>query len=1393
MPALRSALVTSLLVAFAWLAPAARAEPPPLERIPDVLEPWIPWVLEDLGDQACPLVNEVRTCVWPSSLELAVADAGGTFTLRVTADRKRLVPLPGSVEHWPEDVRVDGKPAPVSEPNGVPELVVAKGTHVVTGRFSWSEVPDSLAAPPNLATLTLSVGGTRVAFPKREASGLIWLQRGGGREEEADRLELTVHRRLADGVPLMTTTRIQISASGRAREVVLPRVLIPGTRPIQLVADVPAQLELDGTLRLQSQAGDHRIEIVAVREAPAANLSAPKLAAPWPENEIWVWVGDERLRHVELSGAAQIDPARTDLAQDWLGLPTFVVPAGQSLTLTERRRGEPEPAPNQLRLSRSLWLDLDGDGYTVRDQLSGTLNRSFRIDLASGELGHAVIGGQDQLITVHGDKPGVEVRSSSLDMSTEWRLPHGRSELPAVGYSEDVQSLEATLHLPPGFLLLGSDGVDRVSGTWLEGWDLFDFFFVLLVALAVGKLAGRAFGAVALLALVLTHHEPAAPAVAWVFLLATTALLQVVSKRVRFEKFVRAAWLASLIALLLVAIPFAVDQVRAALYPHLAGGYDSHGQLASYSMAMKDESAPQPAAAPVPEEAADADQAAAELLEGAESSARRGYKSSYGDTLGGGGVQKNVYARSEVDANAVVQTGPGVPTWSFRSAYLSWSGPVEKSQQISLYIVPPALTRLWSLLNVLLSGAVLLALVLAARKKSRGFSDPPPSASGAALLALLVCVPATSRAQEVPPADVLSTLRDRLVQPAECEPGCLSVEKLELSVEGARLVLRASVHAGAITAYKAPGPLESWAPDTIKVDGQGALAATRFDDGFLRVRLEPGLHTVELSGPLPPSQALTLALGDAPHRVNARTTGWVVEGLRSDGRAEESLVLRREVEIDENGQERSTQALASWLEVRRELDLGVRFRVRTTITRLGPATDGLLVHLPLLPGESVLDSGVTSDGKSATVELSRDEQSVQITSTLGVTKSIALKAALPSTAGQSAVVRPWNETWVVRCSALYHCTFDGLAPVSRSGSDGMLAFTYKPWPGEALNVRAERLDAAKGTSVTIDSAVLTVTPGARMEQATLALHVRTSRGTTERIQLPTPSTLTSLTVDGTPRPARLVKGALEVALDPGAHDIQVALQAPRGMQLAYSSSPYSLGRPAVNVTSVVNVPADRWLLFAHGPSWGPAVLFWGYLLVVLLAALALSRVPNTPLRVHEWMLLGLGLTQVEVPVVIVIVGWLFVLSLRERMQVERRLVFNALQVGIALFTLFALGCLAYAVHQGLVVRPDMQVQGMGSSNTELRWYVDRTGGALPTVGLISLPLWIYKALMLAWALWLAASLIRWLRWGFRAFRSGSTWKSAPPEPVENPRVPLEQIAAAQAALDAARNEPAPEK
>ncbi|MBS0486762.1 MAG: hypothetical protein JSS13_05440, partial [Proteobacteria bacterium] len=129
---------------------------------------------------------------------------------------------------------------------------------------------------------------------------------------------------------------------------------------------------------------------------------------------------------------------------------------------------------------------------------------------------------------------------------------------------------------------------------------------------------------------------------------------------------------------------------------------------------------------------------------------------------------------------------------------------------------------------------------------------------------------------------------------------------------------------------------------------------------------------------------------------------------------------------------------------------------------------------------------------------------------------------------------------------------------------------------------------------------------------------------------------------------------------------------------------------------------------------------------------------------------------------IVVVVWLFAFDWRGReAQSKNESLFNLSQLGLALLTLFALASLISAIPQGLLGSPDMHVTGNGSTAQALQWFTDRSANTLPQVTAISVPLWVYKLLMLAWALWLANALIGWLRDAFAAWTRGGYWRNAP--------------------------------
>jgi hypothetical protein len=202
-----------------------------------------------------------------------------------------------------------------------------------------------------------------------------------------------------------------------------------------------------------------------------------------------------------------------------------------------------------------------------------------------------------------------------------------------------------------------------------------------------------------------------------------------------------------------------------------------------------------------------------------------------------------------------------------------------------------------------------------------------------------------------------------------------------------------------------------------------------------------------------------------------------------------------------------------------------------------------------------------------------------------------------------------------------------------------------------------------------------------------------------------------------------------------------------------------LGTDSVNQNIRVLMPRNRWVLLTGGPRLGPAVLFWSYIAVILLVAIGLGRTRLTPLAWWQWLLLGLGLTQVPLLGAGVIIGWLLALGLRrkvpEDIAADR---FNTVQILLAALTVMAAVALIAAIQKGLLGLPEMQVSGNGSTAYNLNWYADRVGSATAAIWILSVPIYVYRLLMLAWALWLAFSLVGWVKWGWGSFTTGGYWK-----------------------------------
>jgi hypothetical protein len=724
-----------------------------------------------------------------------------------------------------------------------------------------------------------------------------------------------------------------------------------------------------------------------------------------------------------------------------------------------------------------------------------------------------------------------------------------------------------------------------------------------------------------------------------------------------------------------------------------------------------------------------------------------------------GGAEGRSEPIDALDPGAALQTGPGIPDWRWNSVELSWTGPVGAAESARVWLITPP----WRLGLSLLGAALVLLLGLRLAGLIRPRGSPP-----ALLVILLVCGTGTvlqsgsAGAAEIPGAELLETLRSRLLAPPECLPACVDLPRLAVFADPGEVTLELTLDAAVAAAAPLPGGAGGWTPTNIRVDGQPAEAVRRDADGRLFVALPAGRHQVELAGPPGHPDQMEIPLPLSPRQVQLDLDGWKVEGLDASGRAGAQLRLIR---LSERGGEvpaaLAQGALPPLLRVERTLRLGIAWRVETRVERLSPLEFPLLIPVPLLSGESVQTAAIQVEGEQVLVDLPAGTASTSWSSRLDPVSELRLSASTDPRL---------SEDWRLDAGPLWHVETQGIAPVHRVGLEERWLPSWRPLPGEALLIKVARPPGVPGPTLTIDRVALRVEPGQRGTRSTLDLAIRSSQGGSHLVRLAEGAEPIGFKLNGQSVPLPSAAPTVEIPLTPGATEVELIWREPHPLSLAYSPRQTDLAAPVVNLNVSLRLPEDRWVLWTWGPRIGPAVLFWGVLLVLIALAWGLARSRLTPLRFLDWLLLGIGLILAQVWVVVLVTGWLFALGLRRRMDpmASSPWRFNLVQTGLILITLLALGGLISAVQLGLLGTPEMQIMGNGSTATTLNWYQDRGGPGLPSVWVLSVPLWVYRILMLAWALWLAVRLLDWLRWGWEGLSKPVLWRESALADVSGP-------------------------
>ena len=1314
-PVVFLASILLLCTSAASTCAATASEP----YVPEQLKPWVDWVLHAHPDHACPREHangSITDCQWTRSLDVDVSSSELTFVLQTTLFAAADVILPGDERFWPQNVNASGRDLVVTRTAGSPAVRLAAGSYTISGRITWLQRPEGIELPRQFGLLAFSLDDERIMYPTVNNGFLLFGERQAPEAvRETDSLEIDVYRLLIDENPMLMRVVLELRVGGRSRPEKMGRLLPGNFSVIQFDSKLPARLDADGNLNIQVEAGEFTVEVLARATDQPADFRMLRATDNWPEQEIWAFDPRRNLRLADLSGAPGVDlkQVQAPFEGDLLG---FLLNPASTLSIRTGQRGDPTPVPNEFALQRDLWLNFDGAGLIVRDQLDATITQATRLS-ATYPLGRISVNDENELITrISTGEPGIELQNGHYRIESVSAL-ETTDNLSATGWNVDAQTLQATLHLPPGWRLLWAGGVDAAPGSWIARWTLWDIFLITLTLVLSRRFFTRGFAMLLGLTLLIAYQEAPGIGIAWLVVIGLITLLRTIDHP-RLSRILQGTLALTLLTTALLAVSFAIDHARQSLHPQLEKT-NHQNPVFAYDVATTD----------LPSTMALKSRSAQGALE---------------EVI----VTAAANRRAPLPEGVQVQTGPGLPDWRWNTETLHWFGPVSRTQVMQLALLPPPPVRV---LHALMAALVLFvtAALGYTHYVKRSTWHPPRWLSSLMPLALFSVLMSF---QDVHAADIdrqlLEDLEKRLLEPPACLPACASVERVTIDVDDQNLNVSLRIHTGALLSVPLPGGLNSWMPVSVLEKGNHVRLA-RDTSGRLKAVFDAGIHDVVMQGPVQNLNHLELDFPLRPGTVSLkRDPAWQVAGL-VDGRLPGgSLILDRLVQsVDTDTATLQQPPATPYVRLIRTVDFGFEWRVETQVQRIAPANGAMTVSIPLLPGESVLDSAMIVDNGIATVTFEHNTGTVGWTSTLPQTQSLDL------TAGD---LSERTEVWALRPGNLWHLSYTGVVPSKAPGSAGPV---FHPYTGETLSVSVERTQPIAGPTVTVESVSLTLNPGERASTAELDIALRASEGGNYPVRLPEGAVVSGVWVNGVEQPIPLNDGTVTLPLIPGETSYQLNWRNEVAGGALFTSPDIDLASPANNINITTEFPRDRWVLLLGGPKLGPAMLFWGVLIVVILIGVALSRIPQLPLTIIDAVLLALGLTLCNLPTTLLVAAWFGLLLARERWvnATAKRWLKNSIQFLTAAISILAVFALVASVPLALLGSPEMQITGYGSSSYTYRWFSDHAGTTLPGVWVFSLPLWIYRGAMLLWSLWLVFALLRWMKWAWQRWSQPVGW------------------------------------
>jgi hypothetical protein len=637
------------------------------------------------------------------------------------------------------------------------------------------------------------------------------------------------------------------------------------------------------------------------------------------------------------------------------------------------------------------------------------------------------------------------------------------------------------------------------------------------------------------------------------------------------------------------------------------------------------------------------------------------------------------------------------------------------------------------------------------------------------LIPLLLSVATLAHAQY--PSDFsIEKLQSDYIESKKCNGTCglftgLKLKSVDLSSR--TLVFEIPVSASQLTTISLPFQLDNFNWVNFSIDGKKTQSVMAVSENIV-VAIPQGSHIIEVVAKIKPEQFRVALVSNPKYFEN--NTSIKADVFQSGGKfffeienkkntvEEVSSVSEKELEISKDIFDKPLYS------IQREIFLSDKWRVRTTVSNFITVGNNKVtkISVPLLDGEKPLDSDLAIvDGK---VNLSLSGNQVTWESNLTPKD----KMVLHNTDTKNL------ETWTIYNENSWLYDYDGLNPVSTNSDEKYKSVnTWIMWPEEKVNLAFNLPKIAEGQESNVTDFHLTTNWESDPTEHVANFTINTSVGGRYVIKFEDKETeAIELKISDKVVETKIKDGILALDLLAGKNNVSIKFKSGKP-SVMYKFPSLKFESSVTNTEFKINA-SKRWVMFTGGADIRPAVLVWGILIAFALLSWFLSKHTNTPLKFISWLLLLFGLSQTAWITSFVIIAWIVAFSLREssikKLKESGNLTdskFNQIQTALGLLSVVGLITLISVVATGLISNPQVFTIGFNTIESNLSWYIQSWNGSENNPWILSLPMSTYRVLMLGWGIWLAFSLMTWLKWMWQEYSKDGYWKKSEEQAVKS--------------------------